>query len=147
MRIKVAVAVVSLLVGCGSTASTTFRSAGDELVAPSRSASPTIEPTPGTVICDAFDVVNDVISPAYSSLAEGIADEEQLASTIEAAAAAIDELAEDEPNGEVADQIVEMADRYRSSADTIRRDGAGGQDAIDYYLDLVVEHSELGTCD
>lgn len=73
-------------------------------------------------------------------------DEEQLAATI-AAAAAIEELADDEPHPETAEQIREMADRFRDDARAIERDGIFAPTVgIDFYLDLVVAHADLGTC-
>lgn len=146
LRLGAAVLATVALAACGTTESTTFSSIGEELPAPSATTEPTPIPTPSTAICDAFNVVNDVISPAFTSLAEGVADTEQLASTIEAAAASIEDLAEEEPNPEVAEQIAEMAERYANEANSVRRGDLGSLEATDYYLDLVVEHADRGTC-
>ena len=141
--------LATVLTACGGTSSTSAESIG-ETPATSMSASPSASASPAAGIerlCEAFDIVNREISPAYTELSESDMDAIALGMaglTIVTAGADIEELAEGVAPENLADSIREMGQRYQEEGEAVQDGDLSSMRATDFYLDLVEEYG--GEC-
>lgn len=123
------------LAGCSAAPSPSPTSAATPV-----STVPSAEPTPGLAMCDAFELVQEVLSPAYFSFSDGLTSEEDLANTLDEVADQIADL--EDPERETAEQLLTFAQHYRREATFIRAGDSSYVDSALYYSDLLDEHLE-----
>lgn len=131
-----ALAVVLILAGCGGSAATPTASEAPASSPPI----PSIEPSAAignARMCEAFDIVNNDISPAYESFTSDPIDASFAGLAIVTAGADIKDLAEGVEPPELAEDIEEMGQLFQDEGAMVGEGDTSSTAATSFYLEMV----------